>query len=99
MIPDRDIWRAANLLIREHAAEAEIVSARRLMRCLNAATATVNWSGCASDGRLSSYSPHPWESRISRWLTPRLCGPAGESIALTTPPTLLATDNAGVKPH
>ena len=29
MIPDRDIWRAANLLIREHGAEAEIVAARR----------------------------------------------------------------------
>ena len=29
MIPDRDIWRAAHLLIREHGAEAEIVSARR----------------------------------------------------------------------
>ena len=29
MIPDRDIWRAANLLIREHCAEAEIVAARR----------------------------------------------------------------------
>jgi hypothetical protein len=29
MIPDRDIWRAANLLIREHKTEAEIVSARR----------------------------------------------------------------------
>jgi hypothetical protein len=29
MIPDRDIWRAANLLIREQAAEAEIVAARR----------------------------------------------------------------------
>jgi hypothetical protein len=29
MIPDRDIWRAANLVIREHAAEAEIVAARR----------------------------------------------------------------------
>jgi hypothetical protein len=29
MIPDRDIWRAANLLIREHAAEAEIIAARR----------------------------------------------------------------------
>jgi hypothetical protein len=29
MIPDRDIWRAANLLIREHGAEAEVVSARR----------------------------------------------------------------------
>ena len=29
MIPDRDIWRAANLLIREHKADAEIVAARR----------------------------------------------------------------------
>ena len=29
MIPDRDIWRAANLLIREHGADAEIVAARR----------------------------------------------------------------------
>jgi hypothetical protein len=29
MIPDRDIWRAANLLIREHKAEAELVAARR----------------------------------------------------------------------
>jgi hypothetical protein len=29
MIPDRDIWRAVNLLVREHAAEAEIVATRR----------------------------------------------------------------------
>ena len=29
MIPDRDIWRAANLLIREHKADAEIVATRR----------------------------------------------------------------------
>ena len=29
MIPDRDIWRAANLVIREHGADAEVVSARR----------------------------------------------------------------------
>jgi hypothetical protein len=29
MIPDRDIWRAANLLIREHKADAEIVAAQR----------------------------------------------------------------------
>jgi hypothetical protein len=29
MIPDRDIWRAANLLIREHSAGAEVVAARR----------------------------------------------------------------------
>jgi len=29
MIPDRDIWRAANLLIREYKADAEVVAARR----------------------------------------------------------------------
>jgi hypothetical protein len=29
MIPDHDIWRAANLLIREHGADAEVVAARR----------------------------------------------------------------------
>ena len=29
MIPDRDIWRAANLLIREHEADAATVAARR----------------------------------------------------------------------
>ena len=29
MIPDRGIWRAANLLIREHKADAEIVASRR----------------------------------------------------------------------
>ena len=29
MIPDRDIWRAANLLIREYGAHAENVAARR----------------------------------------------------------------------
>jgi hypothetical protein len=77
MIPDRDIWRAANLLIREHSTEAKIVAARQADEMLEAATATVNWSGCASGGRLSSYWPHPSESRISRRLTARLCGPAG----------------------
>lgn len=29
MIPDRDIWRAANLLTRKHGADAEIVAAQR----------------------------------------------------------------------
>ena len=29
MIPDRDIWRAANLVIREHKVDAEIVAGRR----------------------------------------------------------------------
>jgi hypothetical protein len=28
MIPDRDIWRAANLLTREHGADAEMAAAR-----------------------------------------------------------------------
>jgi hypothetical protein len=30
MIPDRDIWRAADLLIRERRADAEVVAARRV---------------------------------------------------------------------
>jgi hypothetical protein len=29
MIPDRDIWRAANLLIHKHDADAEVVATRR----------------------------------------------------------------------
>jgi hypothetical protein len=29
MIPDRDIWRGANLLIREYGGDAEVVAARR----------------------------------------------------------------------
>jgi hypothetical protein len=29
MIPDLDIWRAANLLIEQHGADAEIVAAQR----------------------------------------------------------------------
>jgi hypothetical protein len=29
MVPDRDIWRAANLLIREHGADAEVIAAGR----------------------------------------------------------------------
>ena len=29
MIPDHDIWRAANLLVRKHGADAELVAARR----------------------------------------------------------------------
>jgi hypothetical protein len=34
MIPDRDVWRAANLLIREHSADAELVAARRADKIL-----------------------------------------------------------------
>jgi hypothetical protein len=29
MLPERDIWRATNLLIRKHGADAEIVAVRR----------------------------------------------------------------------
>ena len=29
MVPDADIWRAANLLVREHGEDAEITAARR----------------------------------------------------------------------
>lgn len=29
MIPDRDVWRAANLLIREHGSGAEFIAAQR----------------------------------------------------------------------
>ena len=29
MIPDRDIWRAANLLIRKHDGDAEVAAAQR----------------------------------------------------------------------
>jgi hypothetical protein len=29
MIPDRDIWRAANLLLRKHGVDAEVVATRR----------------------------------------------------------------------
>ena len=34
MVPDRDIWRAANLLIRKHGIDAELEAAKRadLMR-------------------------------------------------------------------
>jgi hypothetical protein len=72
MIPDRDIWRAANLLIREHSAEAEIAVARRTDEMLEHGDRDGQLVWCASGGRLSSYRPHPWESRISRRLTARL---------------------------
>jgi hypothetical protein len=63
MIADRDIWRAANLLIREHGADAEIVAARRADDMRNAATTTGNRSGFGSGGWLSKCRPHPWASR------------------------------------
>ena len=74
MIPDRDIWRAANLLIREHKAEADIVAARRADECWNAAIVTGNLSGFGSSGQSLSYRPRPWGSRISAARRPRACG-------------------------
>jgi len=64
MIPDRDIWRAANLLIREHGAGAESCQPGEPMKCSNAAIATGNLSGFVSGGRSSSYRPCPWARRI-----------------------------------
>jgi hypothetical protein len=45
MIADRDIWRAANLLISEHGANAEIFAAHGPTIWRNAATTTGNQSG------------------------------------------------------
>jgi hypothetical protein len=59
MIPDRDIWRAGNLLIREHSADAEIVAARRADEMLNAAITTGSLSGFASGGQSSSCRSRP----------------------------------------
>ena len=47
LIPDRDIGRAANLLIREHGAGAESCQPGEPMKCSNAAIATGNLSGFA----------------------------------------------------
>ena len=65
MIPDLDIWRAANLLIREHGADAEVVAARRADEMLER---------CDRDGQLVWHRIKQaivelqavrWESRIS----------------------------------
>ena len=71
MIADLDIWRAANLLIRQHGDDAELAAARRadLMHAalwatvwtfgpsLNAATSKGKPSGNGSDGLLPSCKP------------------------------------------
>jgi len=65
MIPDLDIWRAANLLIREYEDDAEIVAARRADEMLER---------CDRDGQLVWHRIKQaivelqavrWESRIS----------------------------------
>ena len=62
MTPDRDIWRAANLLIREQGADAEIVAARRADEMLDR---------CDLDG------PQVW-LRIRRSIAELQAGPVGK---------------------
>jgi len=57
MIPNRDIWRAANLLIREHKTEAEQWQPGGPMKCSNAAIMRGNLSGFASGKQSSSFKP------------------------------------------
>jgi hypothetical protein len=62
MIPDRDIWRAVNLLIREHRDDAEIVAAQRADKMMNR---------CDHDGQLV------W-LRIRRAIGEFLAAPSGK---------------------
>lgn len=57
MIPDRDIWRAANLLIREHGDRAEFVAAGRADEMLERGDIEGKLSGFGSEGRSSSCRP------------------------------------------
>ena len=66
-IPDLDIWRAANLLVQQHGADAEIQAARRAELCSNGAILTAKLSGSGSDGR----SPNCRLSRAGRHIEPR----------------------------
>jgi hypothetical protein len=52
MIPDRDIWTAANLLIRAHRADAEIVAARQADEMPERGDHAGNSCGLGSGGRL-----------------------------------------------
>jgi hypothetical protein len=97
MISDLDIWRAANLLIRQHGDEAELAAAQRadLMHAalwatvwtfgpsLNEATSKGKPSGSGSDG-LSSSSKH---HRPGRHIEPRddLATPRMHRIVRPTP--------------
>jgi hypothetical protein len=81
MIFDLDIWRAANLLIRQHGDDAELAAARRadLMHAalwtavwtfgpsLNAVTSKGKPSGSGSDGLSSSCKPRRPARLIDRW--------------------------------
>jgi hypothetical protein len=63
MIPDRDIWRAANLLIREHCANAEIVAARRADDMAERGDHDGKSVWLRISGWLSKCRPHPGASR------------------------------------
>jgi hypothetical protein len=75
MIPDRDIWRAANLLIREHAAEAEIVAARRVVEMLERGDRDGQLAWVRIRRAIVELQPAPVGK--PRWRMTQLCGPAG----------------------
>ena len=74
MISDRDIWRAANLLIREHRADAEVVAARRADEMLERGDRDGRATGLAShqagDRRVASRARG--EAELAWWPTARL---------------------------
>jgi hypothetical protein len=74
MISDRDIWRAANLLIREHRADAEVVAARRADEMFERGDRDAQLVRIRIGARSSSFRPCPWGSRIS---VPPACGRTG----------------------
>src|SRR5438477_8789239 len=87
MIPDRDIWRAANLLIREHGVRRRSLRPGEPMKCSNAAIMRGNLSGFVSGGQSPSFRQCPKANRISR-LSPRqvqleICSLPGECGFLT----------------
>jgi hypothetical protein len=98
MISDLDIWRAANLLIRQHGDDAELAAARRadLMHAvlwtavwtfgpsLNAVTSKGKPSGSGSDGLSPSCKCH----RLDRHIEPRAPGRHRVRQPRFTTPTL-----------
>jgi hypothetical protein len=66
MISDLDIWRAANLLIRQHGDDAELAAARRA-DLSNAAISTGKPSGNGSDEPSLSCKPRRPGRRIDPW--------------------------------
>jgi len=75
LISDRDIWRAANLLIRRHSGDAEIVAAQRADQMLDQGDEMANSCGCASGVRLSSYRLRRAGYRIDHQRVPRAARP------------------------